>query len=105
MNEEKKITNSKRLALIERYLYGEDSDGNRLSAGNQKGISLRARLQENITGQSARLHPYTIKEVVNKIEGLDKDLKKMREVQNYIFSLLIGACIGVVVAWTVSVFL
>ena len=88
MNEEKKITNSKRLALIERYLYGEDSDGNRLSAGNQKGISLRARLQETITGQSARLHPYTIKEVVNKLRILRNS--NLEKIFNWLWSVTLS---------------
>ena len=47
---EKKITNSRRLSSIEQYLFGFDLDGKRLSAGNQNGMSLRARLLEKLTG-------------------------------------------------------
>ena len=101
----KKITNSRRLSSIEQYLFGFDLDGKRLSAGNQDGMSLRARLQENITGYSGRLNTYTIEEVLKKIQELDRNIDKVKDVQTYILSLLVGASVGVVLVWAISVFL
>ena len=101
----KKINDSERLAFLERYLYGFDLDGKRLDAGNQNGMSLRARLQENITGYSGRFNTYTIEEVLKKIQELDNNLNKVKDVQTYILSLLIGACVGVAIAWAISFFL
>ena len=101
----KKINNSDRLAFLERYLYGFDLDGKRLNAGNQDGMSLRARLQENITGYAGRFNTYTIEEVLNRIDELNKEVNKVKDVQTYILSLLIGASVGVVLGWAVSVFL
>ena len=101
----KKITNSRRLSSIEQYLFGFDLDGKRLSAGNQDGMSLRARLQETITGYSGRLNTYTIEEVLKKIQELDRNIDKVKDVQTYILSLLIGASVGVVLVWAISVFL
>ena len=101
----KKINNSRRLSSIEQYLFGFDLDGKRLSAGNQDGMSLRARLQENITGYSGRLNTYTIEEVLKKIQELDRNIDKVKDVQTYILSLLVGASVGVVLVWAISVFL
>ena len=102
----KKINNSERLAFLERYLYGFDLDGKRLDAPpNQNGMSLRARLQENITGYSGRFNTYTIEEVLKKIQELDNNLNKVKDVQTLILSLLFGALVGVAIAWAVSVFL
>ena len=102
---EKKITNSRRLSSIEQYLFGFDLDGKRLSAGNQDGMSLRARLQENITGCAGRSNTYTIKQVLKRIEELDRNINKVKDVQTYILSLLLGALVGGAIAWAVSVFL
>lgn len=102
---EKKITNSRRLSSIEQYLFGFDLDGKRLSAGNQDGMSLRARLQENITGYAGRSNTYTIKQVLKRIEELDRNINKVKDVQTLILSLLFGALVGVAIAWAVSVFL
>ena len=101
----KKITNSRRLSSIEQYLFGFDLDGKRLNAGNQDGMSLRARLQENITGYAGRHNTYTIEKVLKEIKELDNNLNKVKDVQTYILSLLIGASVGVVLVWAISVFL
>jgi len=103
----KKITNSRRLSSIEQYLYGFDLDGNRLSAPpNQNGMSLRARLQENITGTAYRNNRgNTIKEVLNRIDGLNEDLQKIKDVQTWILSSIIALVIGAVAGVGLSYFL
>ena len=101
----KKITNSRRLSSIEQYLFGFDLDGKRLNAGNQDGMSLRARLQENITGYAGRLNTYTIEEVLNRIDGLNKDLQKIKDVQTLILTSIIASVIGAVAGAGLSYFL
>ena len=95
---EKKITNSRRLSSIEQYLFGFDLDGKRLSAGNQNGMSLRARLQENITGTKYRNNTsYTIKSLSKDLDQITKDLKNIRDVQTSIFIAVIGIPIDVAI--------
>ena len=101
----KKITDSERLASTERYLYGQDLDGNIVSAGHQRGWSLRERLQESLSGVRYRHNTYTLKSLSKDLDRITKDLNKVKDVQTYILSLLVGACVGVAIAWAVSVFL
>jgi len=103
----KKINNTDRLSSIEQYLFGFDLDGKRLNAPpNQNGMSLRARLQENITGTAYRHNRgNTIKEVLKRIDGLNKDLQKIKDIQTLILISIIALVIGAVAGVGLSYFL
>ena len=105
MNEENKITNSDRLASIERYLYGQDLDGKQMSGGHQSGWSLRQRLQENIAGDRHRHNSYTIKNLSKDLDRITKDLKKVREIQTTILISIVVTPVAIAIGWGIGYFL
>ena len=100
----KKITDSERLASIERYLYGQDLDGNIVSAGHQRGWSLRERLQESLSGVRYRHNTYTLKSLSKDLDRITKDLKNIKDVQTSIFIAVIGIPIAVGIGVGLSYF-